>query len=107
MKNIRKADTASIMDTLKRLEEYKLDITDFLDIIMIWYRDVLMYKATMDTGALIFKDEEESITEDAMASSYDGIENVLRVLDKTKQRLKANVNYELAMELLLLAIKEN
>lgn len=107
MKNIRKADTASIMDTLKRLEEYKLDITDFLDIIMIWYRDVLMYKATMDTGALIFKDEKESIIENAMDSSYDGIENVLKVLDKTKLRLKANVNYELAMELLLLAIKEN
>lgn len=107
VKRIKRADTAELVATLKKLEGYKVNVTDFLDIIMIWYRDVLMYKATMDTGALIFKDEEESIRDEAMESSYDGIENVLKMIDKTKSRLKANVNYELAMELLLLAIKES
>ncbi|MBR6159108.1 MAG: DNA polymerase III subunit delta [Lachnospiraceae bacterium] len=107
MTHIRKMDTADLIATLKKLETYKLNITDILDIIMIWYRDVLMYKATMDTGALVFKDEEESIKEEALECSYDGIETVLKVIEKTKKRLKANVNYELAMELLLLTIKEN
>lgn len=107
MKYIRKMDTADVIGTLKKLEEYKLSVSDFLDMIMIWYRDVLMYKATMDAGSLIFSDEEDSIRTQALESSYDGIENVLETIEKTKQRLKTNVNYELAMELLLLAIKEN
>ena len=39
--------------------------------------------------------------------SYEGIEIILDALEKAKSRLKANVNFELTMELLLLTIKEN
>ena len=39
--------------------------------------------------------------------SYEGIENILDALEKAKARMKANVNFELTMELLLLTIKEN
>ena len=42
-----------------------------------------------------------------MKSSYEGIEFILESLEKAKMRLKANVNFELAMELLFLTIKEN
>ena len=40
-------------------------------------------------------------------SSYEGIETILDSLDKAKARLKANVNFDLVMELLFLTIKEN
>ena len=74
---------------------------------MIWYRDVLLYKATMDSDAIVFSDEKESIAKESADSSYEGIEKILQILDKTKSRLKANVNFELAMELMLLTIKES
>ena len=104
---IRRMDTFEMIKTLKKLEEYKLSVNDFLDIIMIWYRDVLLYKATMDADAMVFKDEGESIRKEAAESSYEGIETILQGIEKTKSRLKANVNFELAMELMLLTIKEN
>lgn len=104
---IKKMDTSDMLETLKKLEEYKVNINDFLDLMMIWYRDVLLYKATLDTDAIIFRDESESIAKAADEGSYDGFENVLQCIDKTRQRLKANVNFGLAMELLLLTIKEN
>ncbi len=107
LKFIKKMDTSDMIRSLKSLEEYKLSINDFLDICMIWYRDVLLYKATMDDSAIVFKDETESIIREAEDSTYEGIENTLRILDKTKERLKANVNFELAMELMLLTIKES
>ena len=40
-------------------------------------------------------------------STYEGIERIIDALEKSKQRLNANVNFELTMELLLLTIKEN
>ncbi|MBQ6575765.1 MAG: DNA polymerase III subunit delta [Lachnospiraceae bacterium] len=104
---VRKMDTSDMMTTLKKLEEYRLNINDFLDLMMIWYRDVLLYKATRDAGALIFRDECESIANEADEGSYEGFENVIKCIEKTRQRLKANVNFALAMELLLLTIKEN
>ena len=40
-------------------------------------------------------------------TGYDGFENILQAIDKAKVRLEANVNMELAMELMFLVIKEN
>ena len=107
LKFIRKMDTSDMIASLRKLEEYKLSTDDLLDIMMIWYRDVLLYKATMDADAIVFKDEGERIRKEASESSYDGIEAILKCIEKTKDRLKANVNFELALELLLLTIKEN
>lgn len=107
LRYIRQMDVADLLDTIKMLLSYKVNIDDFLDIMMIWYRDVLLYKATMDADAVIFKEEGDSIRKYAQESSYEGIEEIIKAIDKTKQRLKANVNFELAMELLLMTIKEN
>ena len=75
--------------------------------IMIWYRDVLLYKATLDTERVILKDQIKYMKEQARKSSYEGIELILESLEKAKARLRANVNFELVMELLFLTIKEN
>ncbi|MCR5672436.1 MAG: DNA polymerase III subunit [Lachnospiraceae bacterium] len=107
LKFIKKMDTADLIGSLRKLEEYRLSVDDLLDIMMIWYRDVLLYKATMDADAIVFKDEGERIRKEASESSYDGIETIIACIEKTKERLKANVNFELAMELLLLTIKES
>ena len=92
---------------MSHISVYKLEITDYLDIIMIWYRDVLMYKATKDLDKVVFKDQIKYIKEQAQKSSYEGIELILESLEKAKTRLKANVNFDLVMELLFLTIKEN
>ncbi|MCR5301195.1 MAG: DNA polymerase III subunit delta [Lachnospiraceae bacterium] len=107
LKFLRKMDTSDIIKTLKKFEEYKLNINDLLDLMMIWYRDVLLYKATMDEDHMIFRGERDEIIKEANDSSYEGIEGILKILEKTKERLKANVNFEMAMELMLLTIKEN
>ena len=74
---------------------------------MMWYRDVLLYKATKEIDKVVFKDQLQSIKEQARKSSYEGIELILESLEKAKARLKANVNFDLVMELLFLTIKEN
>ena len=73
----------------------------------IWYRDALLFKATADVNHLVFREEIQTIRKVAGRSSYEGIERVIRALDTAKKRLDANVNFDLAMELLLLEIQEN
>lgn len=98
---------SEIVKAIKRINAYKLEINDYLDIIMIWFRDVLMYKATLDVDKVVFKDQLNAIKERTEKSSYEGIETILESLEKAKARLNANVNFDLVMELLLLTIKEN
>ena len=107
LKYIDEMDLSEVMKAIKRINAYKLEINDYLDIIMIWYRDVLIYKATQDISKVVFKDQISYIKERARKSSYEGIEKIIESLEKAKSRLKANVNFDLVMELLLLTIKEN
>ena len=107
LRNIDEMNVSDLMEAVKRCMSYKLEIGDYLDVIAIWYRDVLIYKATKNVDRVVFSDQLRYIRERASKSSYEGIENILDALEKAKARIKANVNFELAMELLLLTIKEN
>ena len=107
LKHISEMELNEIVAAVKNISVYKLEITDYLDIIMIWYRDVLLYKATKEIDKVVFKDQLQSIKAQARKSSYEGIELILESLEKAKARLKANVNFDLVMELLFLTIKEN
>ena len=82
-------------------------IEDYLDILSVWYCDVLYFKATRDVDGLAFKDQVQSITEQINKGSYEGLEQILEGIQKAKERLSANVNFELTMELLFMTIKEN
>lgn len=107
LKYIQDMDLSEITAAIKKITEYKLQINDYLDLIAIWYRDVLLFKATSDVNHLVFREEISAIRRVAQRSSYEGIEEVIEALDKAKRRLDANVNFDLTMELLMLEIKEN
>ncbi|MGN0485389.1 MAG: ATP-binding protein [Lachnospiraceae bacterium] len=107
MRRLREIDLYELTGAVRQITEYKLEIQDYLDIMMVWFRDVLLYKATADANKVIFSDELMEIKKQASKSSYSGIETILQALEKAKVRLNANVNFDLTMELLLLTIKEN
>lgn len=107
LKYINEMEMHEIVTAIKKITEYKLQISDYFDIIAIWYRDILIYKATKNVDRVVFSDQMKYIKAQASKSSYEGIEKILDSLEAAKSRLKANVNFELVMELLLLTIKEN
>ncbi|MCQ2539070.1 MAG: DNA polymerase III subunit delta' [Acetatifactor sp.] len=107
LKYIHEMDLSEVIAAVKKITEYKLEITDYLDIIAIWYRDVLLFKATADANHLVFREEIHTIRKIAQRSSYEGIETVINALETAKRRLDANVNFELTMQLLMLTIQEN
>ena len=107
LKYIQDMELNEIIAALKKITEYKLEINDYLDIIAIWYRDALLFKATRDVNHLVFREELQALRRTAQRSSYEGIETIIKALDNAKKRLDANVNLELTMELLMLTIQEN
>ena len=107
VKYISDMDISDLIEDLKKINTYKMEINDYLDLLTVWYRDVLLFKATCDADSLIFSDELNSIRQKAKHSSYEGLECIIKALEKAKIRLNANVNFDMALELLLLTMKEN
>ena len=107
LKYINDMEISEIVAAIKRINDFKLDVNNYLDIISVWFRDILLFKATKDVNSLIFKEEIQYIRKVAGRCSYEGIENIIEALDKAQNRLSANVNFDLTMELLFLTVKEN
>ena len=107
VKRIKEIEVYELAAAVKQVGEHKLQMNDYFDLLMVWYRDVLLFKAANDVNTLIFRDEVYEIKRQAEKISYNGIETILKALQKAKIRLDANVSFDLVIELLLLTIKEN
>lgn len=105
IKNIGTMDIVMLLDCIREIREQNFEISEVLDLMQLWFRDVLMYKVTKDMNLLIFKDEYKTINEMGQKYDYAGLEQILKAIDTARSRLDANVNMELAMELLLLTMK--
>lgn len=107
LKYIDEMELYEVVSGLKFMTASKNNIEDYIDLMIMWYRDVLMFKATKDPDLILYKDELSYLNKQANIRSYEGVENILKAMEKAKIRLKANVNFEIAIELMLLSIKEN
>lgn len=100
-------DMKGILDAVGSITSLNTRPEEFLDYLILWYRDVLVYKSTQNVNSLLFKEDIRLITEIAAASSFEGIERIIGAINDARDRLRVNVNKELTIELVLLAIKES
>ena len=107
LKNISDMQESRIYETVGELTAYKENINDYLDLMLLWFRDVLIFKVTKDANSMVLREELAGISGRAARSSYEGLEEIIVAIDRARTRLRANVSFELVMELLLFTIKEN
>lgn len=107
LKNIQHMDADDLAKAVSDIEQFKLSIDDYMDIMMMWYRDVLMLKVTGNPDKLLFKGEYSSLKKQAGVLSYKTIEDKINAIEKAKRRLDVNANFDVTIELLLLTLKEN
>ena len=107
LKYIDDMEIYEVVEAVRHLSKHKLEINDCIDLMQLWYRDVLMFKVTKDPNMLLFKEEYRFLSEQAKKRGYEELEDIIKAMDKAKKRLDANVNFDIAVELMLLSIKDN
>jgi DNA polymerase-3 subunit delta' len=105
--NIYKMDGEAIAAVIEDCDKhYKVTIGEYLDLMMIWYRDILMLKVTGKIDKIMFKDQYKTIMEQAKYLSFNELEDKARAIDKAKIRIAANAKLEDIMRLLIMTLKE-
>lgn len=110
LSNIPKTDYKKILEyvlmlsDIKKKKKYSQD--DIFEFFVIWYRDVLLYKATGESDNIIFRKEILEISKQSEYFTFEALDSVVKLIDEAKSKLKANVNYEAVMEILLINIQE-
>ena len=107
LKHAKSMAVYELVDAVREMSREKDNIYDYLDLFLMWFRDVLLFKATKEVDNLVFKEAINYIKERAITSSYEGLEKIIDAIHTADGRLHANVNFDLVMELLFLTIKEN
>lgn len=107
LRHVQDMEIQEMVEYVKSLQENKTDLMEYMDLLLTWYRDLLLFKTTADANRLIFKEETAEIKRQAGKISYRGIEVVMDAIRVAKTRLEARVNIEITMELLFATMKEN
>lgn len=106
LKNLDKDSITEEVTNIINLEGYKKEIKDCIELMILWFRDLLVLKATKDVNRLLFKEEDKFLHEQIATRSYSSIERAIESMEKTKKRLDANVKFETAIELMFMYMKD-
>ena len=107
LRNLHRMDLSEMLWIIKDLGARKDEVRDYIDLMSLWYRDVLIFKATKNINMILFQEESSHIMKEAGNRSYEKIEEIIQAFEKAKIRLKANVSFDVTMELMLLTLKES
>ena len=98
-----------IAKTVKDLNDYKDDkeaLKDYLDMMRVWFGDVLKFKSTKDDSELVFQESLAEIKQLADHISFEDLNGIMDEIEEAEERTKSNVGFDSNMEVMLLGIKE-
>ncbi len=80
---------------------------EILDILLLWYRDVLLYKSTGDMEKVVFRrtpEEMAALRTEAALLSYEDLGRIFEAIEHAAAAERANVSASFALELLFTEI---
>lgn len=107
LRYIHEIESYEIADKVKEYKKYKARIDDFFDIFLMWFRDILLLKADTSPNKdiarrkIIFKNEYISLRKQADKLKMDSIDYIINRINRARIRIKSNVNFDAALELLI------
>ncbi len=106
LKSIKKLDAAGLNGKIKAASEFKNDMNGYLDLVTMWFRDVLYYKSTGNDSRLIYKEQAAVIKNQSKGYTYQALNDILEEIKKVQVRLGSNVNLELTLEVMYIKIRD-
>lgn len=105
IRNLEKLNLIDMYKAVERIENYKENIQNVLDIFLLTYRDCLIFKIYSDYEKTIQKDIIDIIEEISKLTVKNLVGKIEAIL-KAKLYLNQNANFNMVIECLLLKLKE-
>ena len=104
MQGMDKNDSVSLLRMAARLDHYKDDVVEFLEILMTWFHDLILYRSGVSERSLANKDLVELIRRQAPLSNPQSLFDKIASIEKAKRALQTNGNRLLTLEVLMIRI---
>ncbi|MBM7623941.1 DNA polymerase III subunit delta' [Sporohalobacter salinus] len=107
IKKLNNLDLVELFELVQKILDYKEEIDNILESIITFYRDLLLYKGSQKEELLINFDYQEELSCLDQEYTFDEIQAIIEEIEKTNNLIQnTNVNLQLALEVMLLNIKE-
>ena len=105
MEQLPGGSVSTMLEAAAAVREADPGMEEFISFVRMYCRDLLVLKKDRRAKNLIFSGQAEGLSRAAGEISLRGAGRILDELERTEDRLKANVSGELALEMLLEEIR--
>ena len=95
-----------IMDIQSSIEKYKDNITNVLDLLVNYFRDIMMVKENVDSSMIINLDRLVFIKNMSTKINYSQLSKIIDIIEETKNKLRSNCNFNISIQVMTLNIYE-
>ena len=103
--NIIEGNKLKIFSSIDFFSKNKDYYEEILDIILYWFRDLIIYKEIGESKLIINKDKIPLLSRQSFLN-LNHINDIIENIMETKQSIERNINYQLAIETMLLGMQE-
>jgi len=102
---LMKTELSEIFVIYDFFDKNKKNINTVLDIIVLFYRDLLVIKKVGEGAFIINSDKRKFILDNANTFNSEMIMNNIEVIEMTRKIIKQNANFQLAIEVMFMKLK--
>lgn len=102
---ITNGDKLKIFNSIDFFIKNKDSYEEILDIILYWFRDLIIYKEIGESELIINMDKVSLLSNQSFLN-VDKINDIIEKITETRENIERNVNYQLAIEAMLLSMQE-
>lgn len=95
-----------IIDIQSNIEKYKDNITNVLDLLVNYFRDIMMAKENIDSSMIINLDRLTFIKNMSVKITYSQLSKIIDIIEETKNKLRSNCNFNISIQVMTLNIYE-
>ena len=99
-------DIIDILEIPTSMEKYKKDIMSILDMILNYFRDMMLLKEKVDKSMIINIDKLTFIQNMSKKITYSQVSKIIDIIEDIKIKIRSNCNFNISIQVMALNIYE-
>ena len=99
-------DMIDILEIPTSMEKYKNDAINVLDILINYFRDMMLLKEKVDKSMIINIDKITFIQNMSKKITYSQVSKIIDIIEDTKKKIRSNCNFNISIQVMALNIYE-
>lgn len=95
-----------ILEIPGQMDKYKSEIINILDMVINYFRDIMILKEKVDKSMIINSDKITFVQNMGKKISYSQVSKIIDIIEETKKKIRSNCNFNISIQVMALNIYE-